>query len=395
MLDTILDTRLKDEIYRHNGFLSRLSITFMPTKAVDKKIFDYFTKDDVFVVFNDPKATVAQMLKDRFPEARIIIIDPWGFFVDSLTREGWECYNKIDRIPKMNQRPVLLINSPYTDGTQSKTNQYVIHQENAINKLNPIAMVSWAPDNFLLGDHGILQHRKNCEKKFGKPVFVKWLNQNRDWNGSIRIDTVSTVWDGRIKDKTSTVKARYSDNEYKITFKDLYIPAESREEFEYISSIQTQDKVVVKGFNPTGRKAKQVQIKVGNKFEVIDGLEYDSNNKLHRQAVSYMRSESLIDVPPGPSVPSKYKELCCRYSPTADQSTSLKFGRYMRSGHTRWLVSIRYNTRSLDSPALSLVPIIDLDVLPDNFNDADLFKYFDTPTSIQAKILDIGHKSPY
>ena len=395
MLDTILDTRLKDLVYRDNGFLSRLSITFMPTKAVDKKIFDYFTKDDVFVVFNDPKATVVQMLKDRFPEARIIIIDPWGFFVDSLTREGWECYNKIDRIPKMNQRPVLLINSPYTDGTQSKTNQYVIHQENAINKLNPIAMVSWAPDNFLLGDHGIVQHRKNCEKKFGKPVFVKWLNQNRDWNGSIRIDTVSTVWDGRIKDKTSTVKARYSDNEYKITFKDLYIPAESREEFEYISSIQTEDKVVVKGFNPTGRKAKQVQIKVGNKFEVIDGLEYDSNNKLHRQAVSYMRSESLIDVPPGPSVPSKYKELCCRYSPTADQSTSSKFGRYMRSGHTRWLVSMRYNTRSLDSPALSLVPIIDLAVLPDNFSDADLFKYFDTPTSIQAKILDIGHKSPY
>jgi hypothetical protein len=56
---------------------------------------------------------------------------------------------------------------------------------------------------------------------------------------------------------------------------------------------------------------------------------------------------------------------------------------------------MRYNTRSLDSPALSLVPIIDLDVLPDNFSDADLFKYFDTPTVIQEKILDMGHKSPY
>lgn len=391
----LLDNRIRNLVYRNNGFLDRRSITFMPTEAIDFQIFHYFKQDDIFVIFNDPVGTIACLLKMRFPRSRIIIVDPWGFFINSLTRAGWECYNNMEEIPKMNKRPVLLINSPYTDGTQSKNNQYVIHQENAINKLNPVAMASWAPDNFLLGDHGIVQHRKNCEKKFGKPVFVKWLNQNRDWNGSIRIDTVSTVWDSRAKDKTSIVKARYSDNEYEITFKDLYIPAESKEEFEYITSIQTHDKVVVKGFNPTGRKAKQVQIKVGNKFEVINGLEYDSNNKLNRQAVSYMRSESLIDVPPGPSVPSKYRELYCRYSPTADQSTSLKFGRYMRSGHTRWLVSMRYNTRSLDSPALSLVPIIDLDVLPDNFSDADLFKYFDTPTVIQEKILDMGHKSPY
>ena len=67
----------------------------------------------------------------------------------------------------------------------------------------------------------------------------------------------------------------------------------------------------------------------------------------------------------------------------------------MRSGHTRWLVNLRYNSRSLDSPALSLVPMIDMDDLPDNFTDADLYKYFDTPQTIINKIIDLGEANPY
>lgn len=388
----MLDTRLKDSVFRNNGFLSRFSITFMPAEVVDTKIFEFFDKNDLFVVFNDPKATVGQMLKKKFPNARIILIDPFGFFIEHLTNEGYECYNKIEEIPNMNKRPVVLINAPYTTGTQDASNMYIEHQKNAKNKLNPIAMVVWCPDAFLTGKNSL---KREFIKDFGHPVYIKWLNQKRDWNGSIRIDTVLSVWDERTKNKTSLVKARYSDSEYEIIFKDLYIPAESKEEFEYISSIQTQDKVVVKGFKPTGKKGKQIQIKVGNKFEIIDGLEYSSNNNQFRQAVSYMRSESLVDVPPGPSVPSKYRELNCRFSPTTNKSTSLKFGRYMRSAHTRWLVDMRYNTRTLDSPALSLVPIIDLDLLQDNFSDNDLFHYFNTPKLIQDKILDLGHKSPY
>ena len=67
----------------------------------------------------------------------------------------------------------------------------------------------------------------------------------------------------------------------------------------------------------------------------------------------------------------------------------------MRSGHTRWLVKLRYITRSFDSPALSLVPMIDLNLLPDNFTDQDLYTYFNTPQAVIDKIADYGEASPY
>lgn len=383
---------IEEHIFRNNGFLSSKSITFMPEEAVDQKAFESFKDTDTFVVIYDCNGNMAKSLRKKFPNARIIIIDPWGWFITRLTKMGFECYNKEEDIPNMNTRPVVLINSPYTTGTQDASNLYEKHQKNAIMKLDPIAIAIWCPDSFLTGRSKL---RLDMEKKYGKPVYVKWLNQKRDWRDSIRISTALNVWDERQQNDTTKVKARYTEEEYDVDFNGEYISTGSKEEFEYIKRIQTPEKVSVKGFKPTGSKGKQIKIKVEHKFDIEDGLEYKSNNDSHRQVVSYLRSGSCVDVPPGPSVPSKYRELNCRYSPTKDLSRSEKFGRYMRSGHTRWLVEIRYISRSLDSPALSLVPIIDLDELPDNFTDEDIFKHFNTPKSIQDKIVEMGDKSPY
>lgn len=383
---------IEEHIFRNNGFLSSKSITFMPEEAVDQRAFESFKDADTFVVIYDCNGNMAKSLRKKFPNARIIIIDPWSWFIARLTKMGFECYNKEEDIPNMNTRPVVLINSPYTTGTQDASNLYEKHQKNAIMKLDPIAIAIWCPDSFLTGRSKL---RLDMEKKYGKPVYVKWLNQKRDWRDSIRISTALNVWDERQQNDTTKVKARYTEEEYDVDFNGVYISTDSKEEFEYITKIQTQEKVVVKGFKPTGNKGKQIKIKVGDKFDIEDGLEYKSNNDSHRQVVSYLRSESCVDVPPGPSVPSKYRELNCRYSPSKDAGRSKKFGRYMRSGHTRWLVDIRYISRSLDSPALSLVPIIDLDELPDNFTDEDIFKHFNTPKSIQDKIVEMGDKSPY
>lgn len=384
--------RIEEHIFRNNGFLSSKSITFMPEEAVDQTAFASFKDTDTFVVIYDSNGNMAKNLRKKFPNARVIVIDPWGWFVDRLTMMGFECYNKMEDILNMNTRPVVLINSPYTTGTQDASNLYEKHQKNAIMKLDPVAIAIWCPDSFLTGRSKL---RSDMEKKYGKPVYVKWLNQKRDWRDSIRISTSLNVWDERQQNDTTKVKARYTEEEYDVDFNGVYIPTDSKEEFEYITRIQTTEKASVKGFKPTGSKGKQIKIKVEHKFDVEDGLEYKSNNDCHRQVVSYLRSGSCVDLGPGPSVPSKYRELSCRYSPTKDAGLSKKFGRYMRSGHTRWLVDIRYISRSLDSPALSLVPIIDLDELPDNFTDEDLFKHFNTPKSIQDKIVGMGDKSPY
>ena len=54
----LLDNRIRNLVYRNNGFLDRRSITFMPTEAIDFQIFHYFKQDDIFVIFNDPVGTI-------------------------------------------------------------------------------------------------------------------------------------------------------------------------------------------------------------------------------------------------------------------------------------------------------------------------------------------------
>ena len=67
----------------------------------------------------------------------------------------------------------------------------------------------------------------------------------------------------------------------------------------------------------------------------------------------------------------------------------------MLSKPIRYLVKLRYNTRTFDAPAMLLVPKIDLDLLPDAFTDDDVFKLLNTPSSVRKTIEQIGHENPY
>ena len=381
---------------RPNGFTDRMSIAFMPFGILDNDIeLLKKYKDRPFIVVNPLNGSMCESIKKQIGTKEIICVDTFGTFSDDLTKRGYQCYNNIGEIPKMKKRPVLLINSPYTTGTQDATNVYTDHIENAITKLNPIAVVNIAPDNFLTGGKKNEKLRNKMIAKYGKPTYIKWLNQVDDWNKTIRIDTALNIWDENAETSKTTVKGRFSKTEFEVKLSDLIIPVEDKEEYEYISRIQTPKKCRVKESKETGNIGKQIKLKTGDKFEIVEGKEYTSNNDMYRQVVGYLRTESCADVGPGPSVPGSYRELASDYSPTTNKDVSEKFGRYMRSGHTRWLVKLRYNSRSLDSPALSLIPMINLNDLPDNFTDQDLYDYFDTPQSIIDKITDYGEASPY
>lgn len=381
---------------RANGFTDKKSIAFMPFGIVDDDLKHFKNyADHPFIVVNPLNGSMPNSVRKNFPNAEIICVDTFGLFTTDLTDKGYTCYTNIGDIPKMKKRPVLLINAPYTSGTQDATNKYGAQIENAVTKLNPIAVLNIAPDNFLTGEGTNQKIRNQMIAKYGKPVYIKWLNQSQDWNKTIKIDTELTIWDENSEHKTTQIKSRFERNQYDIKLTDLIIPSETKEEYEYILSIQTTKKCRVKGFSTTGEKGPQIKLKTGDKFDVIQGEEFDSNNHLHRQVVGYLRSESLADVPPGPSIPGSYRELVSDYSPCSDANISKKFGDYMRSKHTRWLVNLRYNSRSLDSPALSLVPMINLKDLSDNFTDQDIYDLFGTPQTIIDKIEAYGSASPY
>jgi hypothetical protein len=384
------------EMLKPNGFTDKMSIAYMPFKMIDNdlKYFEKY-KEHTFVIINPLNGSMCESVRKSFPKSKIICVDTFGMYHKDLTKRGYQCYTNIGEIPKMKKRPVLLINAPYTNGQQDATSIYGEHIKNAITKLNPIAVLNIAPDNLLSGSKTNEKLRNWMIAKYGKPTYIRWLNQNTDWNKTIDIDTSLSIWDEKNNSIETNMVGRFDNNSFQVKLTDLIMPVESAESYKYISRIQTVKKCTVRGFKTTGNEGKQIKLSHGDKFKIVDGEEFTSNNDKFRQVAAYMRTKCLADVPPGPSVPAPYRELVCDYSPTFDEKLHKKFGKYMRSGHTRWLVKMGYSTRSLDSPALRLVPMIDMNDLPDNFTDADLYKYFDTPQTIINNIIDLGEANPY
>lgn len=410
----------KQLMHKGNMFTRAKSMYHTPEGMLFDKLIhlNEYKRDHIWVVFNP---TIGGMLRDLLkfgvPKDHIIVVDPYEkFFNDSYIRndsfdkhfsienriakvdnEEFVCYNKIEDIDmkKFKKSPVLLTNPPYTNGGQDASDEYTKHIRNSILHLNPVAVVAIAPDNLILKS---TKEKKSLFKPYSSPVFLKFLEKNRDWKKRININTVLVIWD---KNKTSTetvIESRYSNNKFSTVIDEsLIFPCETKEEYEYVTRIQTEKKYTSVGpSKETGNTGKEIKLSKDNQWKIIQGKEYTSSNRFMRQSAAYMRTRCVADVPVGVSIRSGYREIHCdRYSPTLDEELHLMNGRYLRCAHTRWLVRLRHVTRTLDSPALSLIPVIDLKSLPKNFSDQDVFDYFDTPNDIRKTILDMGDASPY
>ena len=390
-----VDQKTKAKALLTNGaFTNARSIAFMPFDFMEQELsyIEKHTKNPI-VIYNPLNGSMVDSVMQKFSDRRVIAIDTFGIFNDHLTKSGCECYNTIEEIPTMSEKPVLIINAPYTDGKNNKNNIYASHLRNAIMKLDPVAVINYSPDNLLTG---VVNPNKSLRDmmitKYGNPTLIKFLNRTKDWKKMIDVDTVCTVFDGQADNTSTKMISRHGQKEFECELKDLIFPCESKEEYEWICSIQTNEKIgTYTSGTPTGNPSKEIKLQKNNKFELEDGKEYSNHNDCYRTAVGYQRTRCLVSVPPGVAICHSYRYM----EPTRDKLRSEKFTRYMLSQPIRYLVKLRYNTRTFDAPAMLLVPKIDLDLLPDAFTDDDVFKLLNTPSSVRKTIEQIGHENPY
>jgi len=378
----------------NGSFTNARSMAFMPFDFMRQEL-SYIEKhiSNPIIIYNPLNGSMVESVIQKFPDRRVLAIDTFGIFNDHLTKSGCECYNTIEEILNMNKKPVLIINAPYTDGKNNKNNIYASHLRNAINKLDPVAVINYSPDNLLTG---VVNPNKSLRDmmiaRYGNPTLIKFLNRTKDWKKMIDVDTVCTVFDGLANNTLTKIISRNGQKEFECELKGMIFPCESKEEYEWICSIQTNEKIVTHNSGkPTGGSTKEIKLQKNNKFELEDGKEYSNHNDCYRTAVGYQRTRCLVSTPPGVGICHSYRYM----EPTRDKLLSEKFTRYMLSQPIRYLVKLRYNTRTFDSPAMLLVPKIDLNLLPDNFTDDDVFKLFNTPSSVRKTIEQIGHENPY
>lgn len=275
---------------------------------------------------------------------------------------------------------VVVGNPPYTNGEQDASEIYTSIIDGCLDVTAPSVVAFITPENFINGGQKKKQLR---EKIFAKTPLntLRFLNQRNDWNGNIKVDTVAWVAQAKFAGPV-TVTSRHSNIAYNTVALSEYIDGYSQSVHDWILRIQTTNKVKLISAKKTGNRGLQIKItKDGQDNCTIEqGNEYDSHNNQWRVAFGYLRCNTCAVVPPGVSIPSKY-----RYKAFADEHDARKFSAYMLSEPIRFIMKLCYTSRSLDNPQLVYVPMLNLT----NFsqvNDSVLYAYWNTPTPVQVAI---------
>lgn len=298
---------------------------------------------------------------------------------------------------KMNKRPIMLINPPYTNGTQDATEIYTSIIDNCVEKFNPIAIGGVSPENLMNGGQKKKTLRNKLNEKYNLK-YLRFLSQKRDWKDKIKVDTVSWVYDENYNGKTNVV-SRYSNTPYTTNKLDEYVDGATQEVHDWLIGAQTTEKIKLKAprprFNEDNKNTTDKQVKITKDFTdsytLEDGLWTESDNDQWRVVFGYMRCNTVAVVPPGPSIPGKY-----RYLPFGQNETlARKFVSYMLSEPVRFIMRLVYTSRTLDNPQLSYVPVLDLSKF-NTVNDSSLYAFWNIDIETQKFIKNtVGNEVPF
>lgn len=319
------------------------------------------------------------------------------FFADHKNKEkfakriGVKYVTSLENIT-MKTRPVLLVNPPYTNGEQDASEIYTAIINNCIDQFDPIAIGAVTPENMINGGQKKKTLREKMLKKYGLK-YLSFLNQKVDWNGDISIDTVSWVVEDSYTGPTNVV-GRNQKQTYTVKSKlDEYINGETQNIHDWLLKIQTADKIKLLSSKKTCKTGTQIKISkdFADSVKIEAGDEYDSHNTEWRVAFGYMRCNTCAVVPPGVSIPSKYRYI--NFGTSEDNAR--KFRDYMLSEPVRFIMKLIYTSRTLDNPQLAYVPKLDMNKFS-NINDITLYQFWNVDTATQTEIKTIvGVEVPF
>ena len=409
-LDSCQSLSVEDQfkyVFKNSSYKMGQGLVYLRSEVANRQVnaVQYNTKY-VFIL-NALNGTYVLEAKKRWPKAKIVCIDHWPFYAEHLRNLGAEFYQvnmhnadefeigvkKIIKDLKLKSRPVLLTNPPYTDGTQGANEIYTTIIDRAINLLDPVAMCSVTPENLINGGQKKEALRKKILKNYGLKN-LDFLEQNRDWKGDISVDTISLVAEEDYAGLTE-VRGRFLNTTYNVDMSkfDELINGETQDIHDWLISAQTTEKL--KLLTSEKLEIAGIQIKITkdapDSMEIENGNEYKSHNTDWRVAFGYMRCNTCAVVPPGPSVPAKYRYVTFGNN----EDLARKFAQFMLSEPIRFIMLLTYTSRTLDNPQLAYIPLIDLSQFKEVTDDV-LYNFWNAPKDTQARIhAMIGNKVPF
>jgi len=361
--------------------------------GISKEIISYIApqSEEVLVLYN--VEFIISLINDFDYDPELIT-----FVSDHLSksklvsRMGVKYIMSIDEYTKKN--PVLLINPPYTNGEKDASEIYTQILDKVIDKTDPIAIGAVTPENLINGGQKKRTLRKKILENYNFKN-VNFLDQARDWNKAIEIDTISWVAT-KSHSGVTTVRGRFLGEEYTTDMTANHLTelanGETQEIHDWLIGIQTDKKVPLRTSKKTSNVGSQVKISKTetDSCAIENGIEFDSDNDKWRVAFGYMRCNTCAIVPPTVSVPSKY-----RYVVFDCEADARKFRDFMISEPVRFIMKVTYTSRTLDAPQINYVPWIDLSSF-NTVDDATLYAHWKTSQDAQDVIKSIvGSEVPF
>jgi hypothetical protein len=353
--------------------------------VVDQILNNIDTKYGCFLVLYNIEFALILIHKYNVQPKDITFLSDHNNKTNLAKRLNIKCFTLEEEI-KMNKRPIMLINPPYTNGSNDASEIYTSIIDNCIEKFNPIAIGGVTPENLMNGGQKKKTLRSKLTNKYNLK-YLRFLDQKRDWDGKIKVDTVSWVYDGAYSGNTSVV-GRHSNVPYIINTKlDEYVDGGTQSIHDWLISIQTNNKIKLKNPKRNGTQTGS-QVKISKEFKdsytLQAGTKTQSNNNEWRAVFGYMRTNTIAVVPPGASIPGKY-----RYMPFGqDEELARKFTSYMLSEPVRFIMKLVYTSRTLDNPQLSYIPMLDLTQF-EKVDNETLYSYWNLGLDTQAIIKNI------
>ena len=282
---------------------------------------------------------------------------------------------KFDELFETNQPKfdILLVNPPYECQKYAKIIDHVIRQTNP----DEIGMVT--PQNMLK------RPKITSEYKF---KYINFLSDS-DWVVQIDIKTISAVLSKNYSGPTHYI-GRWLNNSYYSN--EPIMNGETKALHHLIANIQTKDKIKLYSHSKPIGPGKQVKITRKNDDMIIieDGYEWHSHNDEWRVVFGILHSCVVGIVLPGLSIPDKYY-----YAIVGSGHEAKMFQKYLLSEFIRYILFMTRTSRTISSPELSWVPMIDFNSF-DDINDEIIYNHFNVPKDLQTIIHDIvGKKVPY
>jgi superfamily II DNA or RNA helicase len=399
-LDSCQSLSVEDQfkyVFKNSSYKMDQGLVYLRSEVAARQVNAVQYNAEIVFILNALNGTYVLEAKKRWPNAKIICIDHWPFYAEHLKNLGAEFYQvnmhdpeefelgikKIIEALKMKSRPVLLTNPPYTDGTQGANEIYTAIIDRAINLIDPIAICSVTPENLINGGQKKETLRKKILKNYGLKN-VDFLEQNRDWKGDISVDTISLVAEEDYSGLTE-VRGRFLNTTYNVDMSNFteLINGETQDIHDWLISAQTTEKLKLLTSVNLGTSGLQIKISKDalDSLEIENGNEHKSHNTEWRVAFGYMRCNTCAVVPPGPSIPGKYRYVTFG----SNEDNARKFAQYMLSEPVRFIMMLTYTSRTLDNPQLAYVPMLDLSQFNVISNEV-LYNFWNTPKDTQIKI---------